>query len=32
MSRPCPRLTVHHLEDRSVPAVFGNPWADAGNT
>ena len=33
MSRPRPskkhhRLAVQRLEDRTVPAVFGNPWAD----
>lgn len=28
MSRP-PRLRVEPLEDRSVPALFGNPWPNA---
>ena len=31
-SRPSKKqfqLTVQSLEDRTVPAVFGNPWADA---
>lgn len=33
MSR-CPRRTrlhLEHLEDRCVPAVFGNPWPDPGH-
>src|SRR5436309_151493 len=25
------RLQLEQLEDRTVPAVFGNPWADPGH-
>jgi len=24
-----PRLRIEHLEDRAIPAVFGNPWPNA---
>src|SRR5262245_11767800 len=29
--RPLTRLRVESLEDRSIPAVFGNPWPDGSN-
>src|SRR5258707_6445922 len=29
--RPFTRLRVEHLEDRSLPAVFWNPWPDGSN-
>ncbi|MCI0456804.1 MAG: hypothetical protein L0Z62_07485, partial [Gemmataceae bacterium] len=29
--KPTVRLTVEQLEDRCVPATWGNPWADPGH-